>query len=71
MNAQATIGTRREVESPTPNITGFIEAFRTSEIGEWKRRPGYLPENIRLRNAFNNSPSQLRGERELSLARQR
>jgi hypothetical protein len=32
---------------------------------------GYLPENIRLRNAFNNSPSQLRGERELSRARQR
>jgi hypothetical protein len=29
---------------------------------------GYLPENIRLRNAFNNSPSQLRGERELSRA---
>jgi len=43
------------------------------DIRNWRMEEaaGYLPENIRLRNAFNNSPSQLRGERELSRARQR
>src|SRR5262249_43213618 len=38
MNAQTMIATRREEESPTPNIADFIEAFRTSDTGEWKRR---------------------------------